>query len=439
MEPGADNGESSRRTSGSRRTSAWRVANFRRLWFGSTVSWFGSEMGELALPLLAIITLSASAAEIGLLRAAQFLPFLLATLPLGVLVDRRRRLPLMIGADLGRFLLIGAIPVLVWVGVAHMEILYIIVFTAGSLTVLYQLADFAFLPRVVPTADLLDANSKLAASQSAAETSGKGVGGLFVQALSAPFAVLLDALTYLVSAISLRRISVDESSFAPSSDRATARRDIVEGLHLVFRNKYVRPLLGEATTFNFFNEIFILGLLLYTVRELDMSPALLGLIFTAGGVGTFLGAWYGTRVTGYLGYGRALLATMLLGNTAPLGVLLVDGPGAASLPIFGTAFFLIGLGTGLANVHAVSLRQTAIPGELQGRVNAAYRLLSWGAVPLGAGLGGLLAAWYGGHAAMLVGAIGVPLATLWVAISSVPRLATINDASLPLAPADDRS
>jgi MFS family permease len=422
---------------GTRWPSAWRVANFRRLWFGSTVSWFGSEIGELALPLLAIITLSASAAEVGILRAAQFLPFLLATLPFGVLVDRRNRLPLMVGADVGRFVLIGTIPVLVWIGAAHMEVLYLIVFAAGSLTVLYQLADFAFLPRVVTTTQLLDANGKLAASQSAAETSGKGVGGLLVQAVSAPFAVLLDALSYLLSAVSLRRITVDESSFATPGGATTARRDIAEGLREVFRNRYVRPLLGEATTFNFFNEIFILGLLLYTVRNLDVSPALLGLVFTAGGVGTFLGAWYGARITGLLGYGRALLATMFLGNTAPIGVLLVTGPGAGTMPIFCTVFFLIGLGTGLANVHAVSLRQTAIPGELQGRVNAAYRLFSWGAVPIGAGVGGLLAAWLGGHGAMLIGAFGLPLATLWVAISSVPRLRTINDAS-QAPPVSDR-
>jgi len=425
MEHTTDNDE------GPRRTSAWRVSNFRRLWFGSTVSWFGAEIGELALPLLAIITLSASAAEVGILRAAQFLPFLVATLPFGLLVDRRRRLPLMIGADLGRFVLIGTIPILVWTGSAHMQILCVLVFVAGSLTVLYQLADFAFLPRVVATPQLLDANGKLAASQSAAETSGKGVGGLFVQVVSAPFAVLLDALSYLLSAASLRRITVDESAFISTREKTSARRDIAEGLSVVIRNRYVRPLLGEATTFNFFNEIFILGLLLYTVRDLAISPAMIGLIFTAGGVGTFLGAWYGARVTGLLGYGRALLATMLLGNTAPVGVLLVSGPGAGTLPILCTVFLLIGLGSGLANVHAVSLRQTAIPGELQGRVNAAYRLFSWGAVPVGAALGGLLAAWLGGRSAMLIGAVGLPLSTLWVAISAVPRLKTINDAGQP--------
>ncbi len=423
MEQLTDNGDAARPA------SAWRIANFRRLWFGSTVSWFGSEIGELALPLLAIITLSASAAEVGILRAAQFLPFLLATLPFGVLVDRRRRLPLMIGADVGRFLLIGTIPVLVWTGVAHMQVLYAIVFVAGSLTVLYQLADFAFLPKVVSTEELLDANGKLSASQSAAEISGKGLGGLFVQAVSAPFAVVLNAVSYVVSAVSLRRITVDESPRATADGGATARRDIAEGLRVVLGNRYVRPLLGEATTFNFFNEIFILGLLLYTVRDLDLSPALVGLIFTAGGVGTFLGAWYGARVTHRLGYGRALLVTMLLGNTAPVGVFLVTGPGTSSLAIFCTVFFLIGFGSGLANVHAVSLRQTAIPSALQGRVNAGYRLFSWGAVPIGAGFGGLLAVWLGGHGAMLVGAVGLPLATLWVAMSAIPRLTAINDAA----------
>lgn len=150
--------------------SAWGNRDFRRLWFGSTVSWFGSQIGELALPLLAIVTLRASPGQLGILRGAQFLPFLLATLPLGVLVDRRRRRSLMIGADAGRFLLIGVIPAAVWAGLASMELLYGLAFLAGILTVLYQLADFALLPRVVDDDQLVDGNGRLAASQAAAET-----------------------------------------------------------------------------------------------------------------------------------------------------------------------------------------------------------------------------------------------------------------------------
>jgi MFS family permease len=411
-------------------TSVRENRNFRRLWLGSTVSWFGSEIGELALPLLAIVTLAATPAEVGMLRGVQFLPFLLATLPLGVLVDRRRRRPLMIGADLGRFLLVGAIPLAVWADVAGMELLYVLVFLTGILTVLYQLADFAFLPRIVPPEQLVDANGRLAASQSAAEISGKGLGGLLVQALTAPLAVLADAATFLVSAVNLGRLRTAEPPPTAPVERQSPWQDALDGLGVVVRNRYVRPLLGEATTFNFFNEVFVLGLLLYSVRDLGMNPAQIGLVFTAGGLGSFLGAWFGARVTGRYGYGRVLLVTLILGNTAPAAVALAGGTVTAALAVLVAAFFVMGVGIGIANVHAVSLRQTAVPEHLHGRVNAGYRLISWGAIPLGASVGGWLASTAGSHHAMLVGALAIPLATVWVAASPIPRLRTIGDAHL---------
>lgn len=410
-------------------TRAWRNRDFRRLWVASAVSSFGSEMGELALPLLAIITLSASAAEVGLLRTAQFLPFLLATLPLGVLVDRRARRPLMIGADLGRFVLVGTIPVVVWAGVAGMEFLYVAVCAAGVLTVLYQLADFAFVPTVVPSHQLVDANGKLAAAQSANEIAGKGVGGAIVGALTAPVAVLVNATTFLVSALSLWRISTAEPVGLREPEHQPPRRYFAEGLRLALRNRYVRPLLGEATTFNFFNEIFILGLLLFAVRDLGLGPVHIGLVFTAGGVGSFLGAWFGARATGRFGYGRVLLLTLILGNTAPVAVLLLGDGRAVAVATLGGLFLVMGVGIGVANTHAVSLRQTAVGDHVRGRVNAAYRLISWGAIPLGAALGGVLAAGLGSEQAMIIGALGMPLATLWVALSPVRRLATIHGAT----------
>ena len=303
----------------------WSNRSFRRLWFASTVSSFGSEVAELALPLLALLTLSASATEVGLLRVAQFLPFLLATLPLGLLVDRRRRhrLSLMVGADLGRFLLVAAIPITVWIGVASIELLYGVVFAAGILTVLYQIADFAFLPSVVDRAQLVDANGKIAASQSANEIGGRGLGGLLIQAISAPVAVAVNAVAFLVSALCLRRIKINQTDedeiAAAASPPGPAWREVIEGLRLAVRDRYVRALLGEATTFNVFNEMFILGLLIYSVRELGLGPAAIGLVFTAGGVGSFVGAWFGARVTGRFGYGRVLLVTLIVGNAAPRG------------------------------------------------------------------------------------------------------------------------
>lgn len=420
---------------------AWTNPNFRRLWAASTVSTFGSEVAELALPLLAIVTLSAGAAELGLLRVAQFAPFLLATLPLGVLVDRRRRqrLSLMVGADLGRFLLVAVIPLTVWTGTGSVELLYGIVFVVGILTVLYSIADFAFLPSVVGRDQLVDANGKIAASASANEVGGRGLGGLLIQAVSAPAAVAVNAAAFLVSALCLRRIQVagladaEATPPAPASGTRSAWHDVAEGLRHAVRDRYIRPLLGEATTFNVFNEMFLLGLLLYAVRDLGLGAAAVGLVFTAGGVGSFLGAWFGSQVTGRFGYGRVLLITLLIGNAAPLGVAFADRAGDAALALLCGIFSVMGAGIGIANVHAVSLRQTALPEHLRGRVNAAYRLISWGAIPLGAAAGAVLAGRAGAETAMVTGAAGMAAATLWVACSAVPRLRSIGDARTPQA------
>jgi len=411
------------------------VPNFRRLWVASAASSFGSEVSEIVLPLVAITTLSASAAEVGWLRTAQFLPFLLVTLPFGVLVDRwrRRRLGMLVVADLGRFALFASIPLLIWAGLSDVRPLYPLLFAIGTLTVLYQVADFAFLPSVVRPAQLVDANGKMSATASANEIAGRGLGGLLVQAISAPIAVVVDAVAFGLSALCLRRIKVDQlqasqEGAAPWAPSGPAYRDAVAGLRYAVGDRYVRALLGEATTYNLFNELFILGLLLWTVRDLGLGAAAIGLIFTAGGLGSFLGAWFGSRVTRRFGYGRVLLISMAIGNTAPLGTALADRAGDLALPLVCGLFALVGVGSGIANVHAVSLRQTTVPEPLRGQVNAAYRLISWGAIPLGAAAGGLAAAQIGGRGAMLVGAVGVATATAWVALSPVRRLRTIDDA-----------
>jgi MFS family permease len=409
-------------------TRAWASRDFRRLWAGSAVSTFGSEVAELAVPLLAIGVLAATPGELGALRTAQFLPFLLATLPLGMLVDRRRRLPLMIGADVGRFALILVIPIAVWAGFAGIELLYVVMFLAGVLTVLYQVADFAFVPEVVTPHQLVDANGKLAAAQSANEIGARGFGGLLVQAASAPVAMLVNAVTYLVSAVSLRGIAVVEAP-RPTASARPSWAEVTAGLREALGNRFVRALLGEATTFNLFNEVFILGLMLFTVREVGLSPVQLGIVFTAGGVGSFLGAWFGSRVTGRFGYGRVLLITLILGNTAPVLVALAGTDPVGTLALFCSVFVVMGVGIGIANVHAVTLRQAALSEELRGRVNAAYRLISWGAIPVGATLGGVVAEVTDARTAMVAGACGMVLATLWVAFSPVRRLASIDEAA----------
>ena len=415
------------------RPNAWRSRSFRWLWASTALSTFGAEVGELALPLLAVLTLAAAPGELAALRTAQFLPFVLATLPFGLLVDRVRRRPLLIGADTGRFLLVALIPLAVWLGFASIPALCVLVFLVGTLTVLSQVAAFAFTPHVVAADSLPDANGRIAATEAAAEIGGRGIAGAAVQFLGAPVTMLANAVGYLASAIALSRVRDDEPRAAGRPDSARGRRvaaaEIKEGLRTALRNRYVRALLGEATTYNLFNEIFVIGLLLYTVRTLGLSPAILGLIFVAGGIGSFLGAWFGTRWTGRWGYGRVLTVTMAVGNTVPLLAVFGGVAGSWAAALLGAVFLIVGLGIGVANSHAITVRQLATPDQLRGRVNSAYRLISWGAIPVGASVGGVVTTTFGAWPAMLTGGLGVAAATLWVVFSPVPQLSQVADAS----------
>lgn len=163
------------------------------------------------------------------------------------------------------------------------------------------------------------------------------------------------------------------------------------------------------------------------MRDLQISAGFIGLIFTAGGIGSFLGAWFGSRITGRLGYGRVLLVSLILGNTAPVAVTAADLVGNGVVGLLCSIFFIMGIGIGIANVHAISLRQIALPDHLIGGTNAAYRVISWGAIPIGAAVGGVIASTTSAKTAMIVGAIGIASATLWVAFSAVPRLRSISD------------
>jgi MFS family permease len=409
---------------------AWKNADFRHLWRGSAVSSLGSEIAEIAVPLFAIVTLAASAAQVSVLRIVQFLPFLVATLPAGFMIDKwwRARLRWMIGTDVARAMLIGVVPLAFWAGFADINILYAVVFTVALFTVVYQVADFAVLPAIVSPAQLVDANGKLSATQSGSEIAGRGLGGLLVQLLSAPVALLLNAFGYLISALSLSRIRYAPSPDAAAPESGSSWREAMRGVALTLRHPYLRPLLAEATTFNLANEVFLLGLMLYVVREAGLGPIAIGVMFTAGGVGSFLGAWFGARMAGRFGYGRVLIITLAAGNGAPLGAMLAERAGSALMPLLCAVFAVMGVGIGIANMHAVSLRQAAVAENVRGRVNAAYRLISWGAIPAGAAAGGLIATHTSPFTAVCAGAVGISCATLWVAFSRIPRLRSIEQA-----------
>lgn len=444
-------------------TSAWSVRQFRKVWAAGFCSELGAQVGELALPSLALITLGASAAEASWVRAALLAPFLLVTLWLGVIVDRRRRRPLMIAADLGRGLLLLAVCLLALLGWLTIPMLVAATFALGTLTVLFQLADFSYLPQIVGEHRLVDANAKVSAAQSAVGIAGSGVGGTLVQVLTAPVAVAVNALGYLSSALFLRGITAVEKPPAqraegpaeettplgktapseetaaatqgpgakPSAEKPTATSAVSEaraGLRVLGRNRVLLALMAEASVWNFGNEIFMLALSVQILGRVAAGPLVLGIIVTCGGVGAFAGSLLSARLTAQFGYGRSLVASMIAGNTAPLtGVLAAVAAPASAVVALCAAFTLSGVGIGVANSQSTAIRQIAVEAEIRGRVNAGYRLVSWGALAVGALLGGGLTTALGPWTAATIGALLMAVATVPVAFSPVRGMRELTE------------
>jgi len=407
-----------------RRLSAglWLHRDFLKFWAGETISMFGTQVTALALPLTAVLMLQATPGQMGILGAAQFAPFLLITLLAGVWIDRRRRRPILIGASLGRAILVGLIPLFALLSVLRMEHLYGIAFLVGILTVFFDVGYLSYVPTLVSRDQLIEANSKLQVSASAAEIGGPGFAGVLVELVTAPFALVADALSYLASAIGLILIHRPEPAPPPITASRSLWREIGEGLQVTFGNKYLRPIAGEAATYNMFNQVMLTVFVLYATRDLGLTPGILGFIFTTGSIGSLIGALWAERIARRLGIGPTIIGAMVLGCSAPLLIPLASGSTAVVISLLTLAYFLGGIGVTISNVHVVSLRQTVTPDRLLGRMTASYRLVVYGAIPVGALIGGGLGEAIGLRATLAVGAIGLLFAVSWVLFSPVSKL-----------------
>ena len=412
-------------------TSAWQAPRFRRVWGAGAFSSLGAEVGELALPVLALVTLGASATELSFVRAALLIPYLLLTLWLGIIVDRNRRRPLMIGADLGRGVLLLVVCWFALAGWLTIPMLVIAAGLLGVLTVLYSLADFSFLPLVVDERQLIDANARITATQSAIGIAGAGAGGALVQLLTAPIALGLNALGYLFSGLLIGRVCIRETP-PPRTERTSAFREAKSGIEVLLRHRVLRALVTEASIWNLGNEVFMLSLSILVLQTYGFGPIVLGVVLMSGGVGAFLGSTLSRRLTARFGYGRSLVASLVLGNTAPLvGVLAAGIPSWLSIIALASGFLLSGIGIGVANSQAVSIRQLAVAPELRGRVNAGYRLVSWGALSAGALIGGVLVTALGPWLAALAGALAMAVATVPVVVSPVRGVVSLDEVRPP--------
>ncbi len=401
--------------------------DFLRLWGGQTASMLGTQVGLVALPLTAALYLDAGPAQMGLLTAAGTAPYLLLGLPAGVRIDRRRRRPVMIGADLARACLLTAIPLLAVAGLLTMELLIAIALLTGTCSMLFELAYPSYLPSLVGRDGLVAAHARLSASRSLSEVGGPGIAAVLVQAISAPFVLVLDALSFLASALGLLSIRTPE----PAPDRrgpCDVRREVVEGLRTTFGNRVLRAGACAAGTHNLCWGAIEAVLVLYVVRDLGLSASAYAVGLAAGAAGGLVGALASARLIRRLGIGRAVISCAAVCCSAPLLIPLLAS-GTTAMATLAGALFLRGLGGIPWDIQMITLRQTMVSNELLGRVTSSYMLLSLGGLSLGAVAGGGLGAALGLHETVLLAAAGLSLSWLWLLFSPVRGLRAVDPAA----------
>ena len=397
--------------------------SFSRLWFAQTVSEFGNWMG--AIPLVAILVLDASPAQMGLLETARALPAVLVGLYAGVWVDRMPRKPLLIGADLGRFVLLMVAVVLAVTGSLAMSGLFAIVFLVGALTVLFDIAYRSYLPSLVASGELVGANSKLSASASVAEVASPGLGGAMVQIVSATFALLVDALTFLVSALSLLTIRAQESTRAIQREGTT--RELVSGVRFVWGVRALRALALALSAQFFFGGFFATLYALYVLKVIGLGPIMLGLLVGAGGVGALVGAAIVNRLTRRFGIGPVMIGALAFGIPMATLVPLAAFVDRTDALVMLFANQLIGdIAFGVFLIAQTSVRQALTPDHLLGRMNASFEFVVGGIGALGMLTGGLLGQWVGMVPALSVAVAGFTIPCLWLALSPVRALRSID-------------
>ncbi|WP_245381139.1 MFS transporter [Kibdelosporangium banguiense] len=366
------------------RESLWRVAGFRNLWLSQTVTLFGTSVTLLALPLVGLFFLDASPFEIGLLWAVEYVPIVLVGLPVGVWVERLPLRTVMVVADVGRSVALLAVPVALWTDQLSMPLLYGVAFCIGLGTLFFDVAQLSILPDLVEENRLVDANGKLELSRSVAQIGGPGVGGFLVQVLTAPLAILADAITYLASAYFVLFIK-GKPRAAPPAERLNLRREIKEGLRFVFGHPLIRPLLLCATLAELAFAAVLALQVVYAANELLMTPAVIGVVLAIGNGGGILGALVAEPFARRFGTGTAFMVAIVLFTGGSIALPMSIGPVS-----FGFGLFVVFLGAYIFNVLQVSLCQAVTPSHLLGRMNSVFRFATWGVIPLGAAGGGLL-------------------------------------------------
>ncbi len=394
-----------------------RDTAFRRYWSGQTISMFGDQISYLALPLVAVLVLHATPAQMGVLTALSWVPMLVFGLHLGAWVDRRgRRRLTMIGADLGRALLLTSVPVCYFTGVLTLWQLYGVAFGAGLLSALFTVSDATLFVTLLPEDKYVSGNSLVYGSRAFSFMGGPSAGGVLVQFLTAPGAIVADALSFLGSAFFLSRIHPDEPPAAEAG-----KGSLTAGVKFIRSTPIVRASLLSASIVNFFDFVFLTLLVLYAVRYLHVQPGVLGLVLGLGAAGGMLGALVTGRIAGRIGVGRAYTLGCLL-FIAPLALVpAAGGPRWLVLGMLIAAEFVGGFGVMMLDISIGAIFAVVIPHEMRSRVSGAFQAVNYGTRPVGALVGGLLGTIIGPRATLIVAVVGGCTATLTLLRGPMPK------------------
>jgi MFS family permease len=413
-------------------TGIWRNPDFAKLWGSLTITHFGGQVTFLALPLTAALMLHASPFEVGVLTAMGALPYPVFGLFAGVWVDRARKLPVIVAMDVGRGLALLAIPLAAWAGMLSMPLLYGVNFLIGLGSVIGWPAYQVFMTERVGRSHLVEANAKIGIADSAAQLLGPGIAGALIQWLTAPFAILLDALGFFASAWMLRGIP-PRASDAPKARARSVTREIGEGLGAVWRNPTLRALVWSVGVWQVLRQAFVAIVVLFGARALGFSAGRVGLLFMAAGIGSLVAAHATERLNRRYGMGPTMLAGLAGTGAAWLMVGSAMGPLWLASILFAGGLFLLDLAAMVFFINYLSLRQAATPDHLLGRVTATMIALTISAAPLGGVAGGWIAEHLGLRTAMvLVGIAALVLAPLVAWLSPIARM---RDLPAPQEPA----
>lgn len=407
--------------------SLWRDRNFLTLWSGQAFSQFGSQIQELAIPVFAVLVLNATEFEVGVLSAAGVAAFLVVGLPAGAWIDRMRKRHVMIWADAVRALALAMLPLLWWMGALQMWHLYAVALVIGIATVFFDVSYQSLIPSLVQPTQIAEANGKLQATYELANIAGPGIGGWMIGILTAPIAILTTVGTYLISFVALL-FTRDHEQPRAADDRAPLLHEIWEGLRFVFTQRLLRRIVGTTSTSNFFNIISMTMLPIFLLRELGLSPASMGIIFSLGAIGGLLGAIATPHIVRVIGEARAIPI-----SAVGFSVIAVFLPVAAmvpsiAFPLLVAQGFVSGFAILLYNITQVTFRQRITPPRLLGRMNASVRFVVWGVMPIAALLSGALGTWLGVVPTMWIGAIGQLLSVLFVVTGPFWSMRELPDA-----------